>query len=53
MKNTRNEGLLVLASLTALQIARDLDDDQIALLSAFFVVLGDQLALLTAPPPCA
>lgn len=51
-----NEGLALLAALTAIEMARELDEDQAALLSAFFVVLGDQLALLAAPPwgalPC-
>ena len=48
-KNSNSQGLLLLASLAALRIAQGLDNDQIELLSAFFEVLGDNLALLIAP----
>lgn len=44
-----NQGLLLLAALAAIRIAQGLDTDQIELLSAFFEVLGDDLALLIAP----
>ena len=56
-RGSGNEGLTLLAALTAIEIAREVEEDQAALLSAFFVVLGDQLALLAAPPwgclPCS
>lgn len=45
-----NQGILILATLVSIQIAQGLDPDQIELLSAFFEVLGDNLALLIAPP---
>jgi len=45
-----NEGLLLLAALASIQLAQGLTDDQIELLAAFFEVLGDNLALLTAVP---
>ena len=44
-----NQGILLLAALASIQIAQGLDSDQIELLSAFFEVLGDNLALLIAP----
>lgn len=47
-----NQGILLLAALASIQIAQGLDPDQIEVLSAFFEVLGDSLALLTAPPCC-
>lgn len=47
-----NQGILVLAALASLQIAQGLSSDQIAVLAAFFEVLGDNLALLIAPPCC-
>lgn len=47
-----NQGILLLAALTSIQIAQKLDSDQIEVLSAFFEVLGDNLALLAAPPCC-
>lgn len=50
-RNTaNNQGILLLATLAAIQIAQGLDRDQIETLSAFFEVLGDNLALLIAPP---
>lgn len=45
-----NQGILVLATLASIQIAQGLDMDQIQTLGAFFTVLGDNLALLAAPP---
>lgn len=45
-----NQGILLLATLASIQIAQGLDSDQIQLLGAFFTVLGDNLALLAAPP---
>lgn len=47
-----NQGILLLATLASIQIAQKLDSDQIEVLSAFFEVLGDNLALLAAPPCC-
>lgn len=47
--NSNNQGLLLLATLASLRIAQGLNPEQIELLSAFFEVLGDNLALLTAP----
>lgn len=47
-----NQGILLLAALASIQIAQGLEPDQIEVLSAFFEVLGDNLALLTAPPCC-
>ncbi len=44
-------GLVLLATLVAIQIARELNTDQLQLLSAFFEVLGDNLALLATPSP--
>lgn len=51
-QGANNQGLLLLASLASIQIAQGLDEDQIELLSAFFEVLGDNLALLIAPSCC-
>jgi len=45
-----NEGLLLLAALASIQLARGLSSEQIELLAAFFEVLGDNLALLIATP---
>lgn len=42
------EGLLVLATLVSLQLAQGRTADQLELLSAFFEVLGDNLALIAA-----
>lgn len=47
-----NQGILLLAALASIQIAQGLDIDQIEVLAAFFTVLGDNLALLAAPPCC-
>lgn len=47
-----NQGILLLAALASIQIAQGLDNDQIETLAAFFEVLGDNLALLAAPPCC-
>ncbi len=49
-KAVNNQGILILATLASLQIAQGLDSDQIETLAAFFQVLGDDLALLIAPP---
>ncbi len=43
-----SEGLLLLAALAAIRLARDLSGAELELLSAFFEVLGDDLALLAA-----
>lgn len=40
------EGLLLLAALVSVQLSRELTPGQLELLSAFFEVLGDDLALL-------
>ncbi len=45
-----NQGLLLLAALASIRLAQELDSGQLALLAAFFEVLGDNLALLSAPP---
>ncbi len=42
------EGLLVLATLVSLQLAQGRSAEQLELLSAFFEVLGDNLALIAA-----
>lgn len=47
-----NQGILLLATLASIQIAQGLSSDQIETLAAFFEVLGDNLALLIAPPCC-
>lgn len=39
-------GLLLLATLLSIQMAQGLNDEDLALLAAFFTVLGDNLALL-------
>ncbi len=43
--------LLLLATLISIQMARGLPREQVELLSAFFEVLGDDLALLALCPP--
>ncbi len=50
MADQRLEALLLLAALASIQLARGLNAQQIELLSAFFEVLGDDLALLAATP---
>ncbi len=45
-----NQGILLLATLASLQLARELGPEELETLSAFFEVLGENLALLTAPP---
>lgn len=45
-----NQGILLLGALASIQLAQGLDLDQIEMLAAFFTVLGDNLALLAAPP---
>lgn len=42
------EGLLVLATLVSLQLAQGRTAGQLELLSSFFEVLGDDLALIAA-----
>jgi len=51
-RHGNNEGILLLATLASIQIAQGLDAEQIEVLAAFFEVLGDNLALLIAPPCC-
>lgn len=50
-----HSGLLLLSALLSIQMAQELSDDDLALLAAFFTVLGDNLALLAlrqdGPPP--
>lgn len=49
MKNTCDndaQGLLLGATVAALQISQDMNAEQTALLAAFLVTVGDQLALL-------
>ncbi|MCI8474057.1 MAG: hypothetical protein HFF07_01815 [Oscillospiraceae bacterium] len=45
-----NQEILLLAALASIRIAQGLDSGQIETLAAFFQVLGDNLALLSAPP---
>lgn len=47
-----NQGLVLLAALTAIQISQGLDADQMATLSAFFSALGDNLGILSSAPLC-
>lgn len=47
--NSNNQGLLLLATLASLQLAQGLTPEQIELLSNFFEVLGNNLALLISP----
>ena len=49
-KSANNQGILLLAALASIQIAQQLDQDQIEVLAAFFEVLGNNLALLISPP---
>ncbi len=44
------DALLLLAALVSIQMARGLSRKQVELLSAFFEVLGDDLALLALCP---
>lgn len=46
MAGEQLDGLLLLAALASIQLSRGLTASQIALLAAFFTVLGDNLALL-------
>ena len=41
------EGLVLLAGAAAIGLARGKSAEEVALLAAFFTVLGDQLALLS------
>ncbi|MDE6107910.1 MAG: hypothetical protein K2F83_04450 [Oscillospiraceae bacterium] len=43
-------GLVLLASLVSIEMAQEMTADQLELLSAFFEVLGDDLALLALSP---
>ncbi len=45
-----NEGLLLLATLASIRLAQGLTSDQLELLSTFFEVLGNNLALLAISP---
>lgn len=50
------EGLVLLATLVAFQLAQGRSADQLALIGAFFNVLGDDLALIAAQrsmPACS
>lgn len=44
------DALVILAALASVQIAQGLTSEQLELLSAFFEVLGDNLALLALRP---
>lgn len=46
MSGGQLDGLLLLAALVSIQMAQELTSEQLALLAAFFTVLGDNLALL-------
>ena len=48
--SANNQGILLLAALASIQIAQQLDQDQIEVLAAFFEVLGNNLAQLIYPP---
>lgn len=39
--------LVLIASLVSIQLSKEMNSDQLALLSAFFAILGDNLALLS------
>ena len=41
-----NDALVLLAALSSLRLAQGLSSEQLELLSAFFEILGDNLALL-------
>lgn len=43
-----DDGLVVAAAAASVQLARCLNDDELALLSAFLTILGDNLALIAA-----
>lgn len=45
-----NRELVLLAAVTAFQIADELTPDQMATLSAFFSALGDNLGILSSSP---
>lgn len=45
------EGLTLLAALAAIQLSQGRSADQVALLAAFFTVLGDSLALIATARP--
>ena len=47
------DGLVLLAALVSVQMAKSLTEDELELLSAFFEVLGDDLALLALCSPDA
>ena len=49
--NTGYAGLVLLAALVSIEIARQLTADQMELLGNFFEALGENLALLAAPTP--
>ena len=49
--NTGYAGLVLLAALVSIEIARQLSADQMELLGNFFEALGENLALLASPPP--
>ena len=51
MSAGRLDGLLLLAAFAAIRLSHGLDANQVQLLSAFFEVLGDDLALLAAGMP--
>ncbi len=44
------DGLVLLAALVSVQMAKTFTSDELELLSAFFEVLGDDLALLALCP---
>ncbi|MBO5034722.1 MAG: hypothetical protein J6C43_03830 [Oscillospiraceae bacterium] len=41
-----NDALVLLAALSSIQLSKGLTSEQLELLSAFFEILGDNLALL-------
>lgn len=50
MASGNNQGVLLLAALASIRLAQGLTADQMQLLANFFVILGDNLALLASPP---
>ena len=49
--NTNYAGLVLLAALISIEMARQLTADQMELLGNFFEALGENLALLASTPP--
>jgi hypothetical protein len=52
-EDSSGEALLIAATATSIAIAKGKTEDELAILAAFFTVLGDSLALLAAASPSA